>query len=514
MGVGAHYAVCAYIFYMIVWLYTFSKEKNSTVRPPAGTTSASYSCVLKDKSGTMAPVIKLDIGLTNSPSSYNYAYIPDFKKYYFISEWSFEDRLWVAYLEEDTLATWRDYIGSQMFYVLRAANGNDGNITDDFYPTYPNPIVHISQGNSRPWLPDLNAGNYVVGIINNSGNAMGAVGYYVFSNIEFRTFCSRLMSNTNWLDVPKEISNGGIDDGLLKTLFNPFQYVVSCKWFPCEIDVGAQLSNLPYGWWTLENVSCHVLANQLYVKSILFTLDKHPQAASRGNYLNCEPFTKITLSMEPFGEIAIDSSLVRDETKLLTLTSVDPISGVATLEICTNSNADNYPQNILYRQHANFGVDIQIAQIAVDRLAQAETVVSGAADIARDTFHTAATATNVSNLLNPIAGGLNTAASGAQTISTAAHAIADGIRSSIPQVQKSGANGSIAAYANIPILIQKFYRLISENNKDNGRPYCIQTTPATLHGYMVIQNADVKLPATINEISAVKAYMESGFYYE
>ena len=30
---------------------------------------------------------------------------------------------------------------------------------------------------------------------------------------------------------------------------------------------------------------------------------------------------------------------------------------------------------------------------------------------------------------------------------------------------------------------------------------------------MVIQNADVKLPATINEISAVKAYMESGFYY-
>ena len=83
MEVGAHYAVCAYIFYMIVWLYTFSKEKNSTVRPSAGTTSASYSCVLKDKCGTMAPVIKLDIGLTNSPSSYNYAYIPNFKKYYF-----------------------------------------------------------------------------------------------------------------------------------------------------------------------------------------------------------------------------------------------------------------------------------------------------------------------------------------------------------------------------------------------------------------------------------------------
>ena len=499
---------------MIVSLYTFSKEKNSTVRPSGDGTR--FSCILKDSSGTMAPVIKLDIGLDNSPSGYNYAYIPDFNKYYYVSEWIFEDRLWVAYLEEDTLATWRDYIGNQMFYVLRAANGSDGNITDDLYPTYPTPTVHISRGDSRPWLPVLETGNYVVGIINNSSNAMGAVGYYVFTNTQFRTFCAKLMQNTGWLNVPTEVAQGGIDDGLLKTLFNPFQYVVSCKWYPFKIDnryLGSQLSSLPYGWWTLENVTCHILGDNLCVEEIDFPLEKHPQSVLRGNYLNCEPFTKITLSMEPFGEIVIDSALVRDETKLLTLTSVDMISGTASLEICRASDAVNYPKNVLYRQHANFGVDIQIAQIAVDRLTQAETVISGAADVARDTFHTAANATNISNLLNPIAGGLNTAASGAQTVSTATHAIADGIRSSIPQVQKAGANGSIAAYADIPVLIQKFYRLVDENKKDNGRPFCKNTTPATLHGYMVIQNADVKLPATINEISAVKAYMESGFYY-
>lgn len=496
---------------MIVSLYTFSKEKNSTVRPSGDGTR--FSCILKDSSGTMAPVIKLDIGLDNSPSGYNYAYIPDFNKYYYVSEWVFEDRLWVAYLEEDTLATWRDYIGNQTFYVLRAANASDGNITDDLYPTYPIPEVHVSLGDKRPWLPNLNNGNYVVGIINNSSNSMGAVGYYVFTNAEFRTFCAKLMENTNWLDIPKEVSQGGIDDGLLKTLFNPFQYVVSCKWYPCKIDKGPQLSSLPYGWWTLENVTCHLLANQMYTNTIYFPLEKHPQSALRGNYLNCEPFTKITLSIEPYGEIVIDSALVRDEAKILAVTVMDPISGVATLEVCRASGMDNYPKNVLYRQHANFGVDIQIAQISVDRLTQAETIISGAADVARDTFHTAATATNVSNLLNPIAGGLNTAASGAQTVSTATHAIADGVRSSIPQMQKSGANGSIAAYANVPILIQKFYKLVDENKKDNGRPFCKNTTPATLHGYMVVQNADVQLPATINEISAVKAYMESGFYY-
>ena len=92
------------------------------------------------------------------------------------------------------------------------------------------------------------------------------------------------MENTNWLDIPKEVSQGGIDDGLLKTLFNPFQYVVSCKWYPCKIDVGSQLSSLPYGWWTLENVTCHILGDNLYGEEIDFSLEKHPQSVLRGNY--------------------------------------------------------------------------------------------------------------------------------------------------------------------------------------------------------------------------------------
>lgn len=498
---------------MKVTIYPFSKANNSTARPSpiAGTT---YDCVLKKNCGIMAPRIELDLGLTFNPAGYNYAFIDAFARYYFISEWVFEGGLWAAYLEEDTLSTWRNYIGVEPFYIVRSANKYDNAIVDDMYPTIPEPYISVSEATERPWLPNLSSGYYVVGIINNSSSAMGAVGYYVFDNNEFRTLCSRLMSNTSWLDVPKEISQGGIDDGLLRTLFNPFQYVVSCKWFPFKPPTGDSLSNLPYGWWSINNISCSRLSSQgTYIKEVNFKKIDHPQASTRGAYLNNGPFSEMMLSFYPFGDIVLDPSWFIQDKQITTITTVDCIAGNAIMDIC-RPGAD-YPANIRKTVQADFGVNIQIAQIAVDRLQQAETVITGTAGVARDVLSTAAQVTNISNLLNPVAGELNAAASGAQTVSTATHAIADGIRSSVPQMQTSGMNGSLAAFGEIPILRQTFYDLGgSEDLPNTGRPYCRVDTPANVKGYMVCRNAHVTFPGTINELSAVKAYLESGFYYE
>lgn len=500
---------------MKVTFYQFSKANNSTARPTGAGTD--YNCVLKKNCGTMAPRIELDLGLSSSPSGYNYAYIESFARYYFISEWVFEDRLWVAYLEEDTLATWKNYIGNESFYILRSANKYDNAIIDDMYPTLPEPYVSVSQATERPWLPNLSGGYYVVGMINNSSSAMGAVGYYVFNNNEFRTFCSRLMSNTSWLDVPTQISQGGIDDGLLRTLFNPFQYVVSCKWFPFQPPTGTALSNLPYGWWNLNNVSCSRLASGgTYVKEVKFNKIDHPQTSTRGTYLNNGPFSEMMLSFYPFGDIVLDPSWFIHDSYVDTITTVDCIAGNAIMDIGRPAaQGMEYPANIRKTVQADFGVNIQIAQIAVDKLQQAETVITGAAGVTRDVLSTAAQATNISNLLNPVSGELSAAASGAQTVSTATHAIADGIRSSVPQMQTSGMNGTLAAFGEIPVLRQTFYDLVgSEDLANTGRPYCRVDTPANVNGYMVCRNAHVTFPGTVNELAAVTAYLESGFYYE
>ena len=62
-------------------LYSFSKRENSTKRPTSGATS--YSCTLIDDTSLMNPIFKLEIG--SNPIGKNYCYVPDFDRYYFIS---------------------------------------------------------------------------------------------------------------------------------------------------------------------------------------------------------------------------------------------------------------------------------------------------------------------------------------------------------------------------------------------------------------------------------------------
>lgn len=499
-----------------VQLYAFAKKLNSTARPTG--TATEYNCVLKSGCGIMSPVISLDMGVLAAPTVYNYCYIPSFLRYYFIKEWYFEDRLWHAYLEEDPLATWKTYIGNTNLYILRAAARHNGAIQDDLYPTYPEPVVEYEYAKSDPFTDNLNNGRYVVGIINSSG-AVGAVSYYVFTQAEFNTLKAKLMTkNPSWLDVSTDFMDGGIDEGLLRTLFNPFQYIVSCKWFPFEPPVqGDVITSLSYGWWEIDGISCHVLnAAVNYTHTLIFDTLQHPgnRVQTDNIYLNCEPFTRMELCVEPFGSIVIDSAHYSNFPVLRAYVTVDCVTGIGFLEVEKQISQGIQPGS-LRKVSGQFGVDIQLAQISVDKLTQAETVITGALDVQARTMETASRATNISNLLNPVGGALDTMASGAQTVSTGVHAIADGIRSSIPQMQTSGINGSIAAFAVKPFIRYTFYRQVTKDIQNDGLPLCEITTPATLAtGYMLVKDGHVAFNGTENEIAAVKAYLESGFYYE
>ncbi len=62
-------------------LYSFKKRENSTKRPSTGGTD--FSVVLLDETSLMTPTFKLSIG--SNPIGYNYAYVSDFNRYYFIN---------------------------------------------------------------------------------------------------------------------------------------------------------------------------------------------------------------------------------------------------------------------------------------------------------------------------------------------------------------------------------------------------------------------------------------------
>jgi hypothetical protein len=112
-----------------VTLYTLSKRENSTKQPSSGGTD--YSCVMIDDTSLMNPTFKLSIA--TNPIGKNYCYVPDFNRYYFITDISTHQNFWYISCTCDVLASFKTEIGSGSHYVLRAAAEYDEYISDSFY---------------------------------------------------------------------------------------------------------------------------------------------------------------------------------------------------------------------------------------------------------------------------------------------------------------------------------------------------------------------------------------------
>ena len=116
----------------------FTKKLNSTKQPTTVTTALTGE--LKRECSVEKPVIEFIF--EGNPSGYVYAYIPAFNRYYFITDWKYNITTWEAYMEEDYLASWKNYIGNTHAYVERAASDFDGNIIDNLYPTAINSDIY------------------------------------------------------------------------------------------------------------------------------------------------------------------------------------------------------------------------------------------------------------------------------------------------------------------------------------------------------------------------------------
>ena len=92
--------------------------------------------------------------------------------------------------------------------------------------------------------------------------------------------------------------------------------------------------------------------------------------------------------------------------------------------------------------------------------------------------------------------------------------IVSAIESLMPQITSSGTVGSKAAYTNAPMLIISRYSLPAEDITNHGRPLCSAVTINTLSGYIQCENVEIDIAATYNELTQIRSFLESGFFYE
>lgn len=466
-----------------VRLYSFSKKRNSTARPSGGTV---YQCVSNEHLDILSP--RLPLNITAEPSRFNYAFVPVFNRYYWITGWTYENGLWVASMSVDELASWKTQIGSQTVYVLRSAVESDGSIIDTTYPATTS--VNNASTGSRVWTftddEDLSSGrSYVVTVA-----GIGRLHYYYMTISQYVDFCTAIFSDSFLNDVTRDWEDFASQ---ATVLFNPIQYITSVKAFPFRLKAVEELGNpvnVKLGWWSVPNSEAHELSDLGFQVYHTFTIDipKHPQSATRGKYLNAAPFTKYDLSIPPWGFFNLDPSTMIDSSTITVRVHVDMFTGMGYLEVY--SRWYNNAPDVIYFGDAKVAVDISLSQVAID--------------------YSSATR-SLGGLISTGIGKLG------QVLSKkdgALGQIGDAMAQSQMKVQTIGAQGGYMAWAFGATLYAEFHEVTDEDIEHRGRPLCQEKRLDTLDGYILVSDPDISLPCTSTELDAIMEYLSTGFFME
>lgn len=446
---------------MQIILYSgFSKEANSTKQPSGGTP---VNCVLKENTSVVHPVFILQ------SANFTINYLSWGSRYYFVDDIvALTNDMLELHCTVDVLATYKDSIGSSSQYVIRSASQFDPYCIDMLYPAQNKAETAITQ------ITGLNivsgSGTYVVGVITNTGQG---VTYYSMTESTFASFMSFLFGGS-WLDAP--VTEVSVE--LQKELVNPFQYIASVQWYPF-VTIGGTSEYVKFGYWTSTVIAEKISSsNRVKTFSTSVTIPSHPQASTRGKFLNGSPYTRRLVHLYVWGSFPLDATYYVDRQTFAVNIKVDVFTGVGVLQV---TDPEGYT---IHKATAQCGVPLQISQVT-QNLVQTAMGVIGMVGSA-------------------VSGNLMGFASG----------IVNAIDSLAPQVQTEGAQGSNVGWVLAPYIVSTFYPLVEEDNTHNGRPLMQRKTISSLSGYIKVENPDVDIVGTVYEKDQIMAYMTGGFYYE
>lgn len=476
--------------------YSFTKRENSTKQPLSGATT--FSCTLLDNTSLMNPTFKLEI--SSNPIGYNYCYVADFNRYYFVKDISTFQNFWYISCEVDVLASFKTAIGTGSHYVLRSASDSDPYIVDNIYPAKAGTVAVKNSPSGTDPLAWTNGHSYVVGVIGYcdiGANMIGSITYYHMNEYTLRSFVYYLMREP--IEDWSEISTSEFDPAVQKALLNPIQYIVSCMALPISPPGSVQsgLDHLWFGYYDckINDISGAAIAalpaGSTHTEHFSIAIPKHPDAATRGKYLNGAPFMSYTLHFGPLGDIPIDPAYLIDADDIAGDILYDMIQGTAKLTVYQGLE----PDNVLFTATFQCGAELNLSQVLKNPLDRSTAITQGAWE----------TAAGFMTLNIP------------KTISSMYGTFDSATRSKMQQVTNGGGTtGSLLTFFDPDNLYleAKYYIQTEENNTELGRPLCKLKQINTLSGFICCSGADCQITGTADEAAKINDFMNNGFFYE
>lgn len=470
---------------MNVSFYTFSKRINSTAQPTGG---ASYSCTLKSPSSVTRPSISLVWPGSGNPSAYNYAYIPYYGRYYWVSNWTYGDRQWTADMTVDVLASYKTQIGAASKYVLRSASDKNTNVIDSMWPAKAGYVMNeTSAGSSLGWANYGNdsdgKGCFVVTVVGagNGGATNSGVSQYMMTGSSVQILLENMLNTIDgaWTSL----TANDIFEAVKNILLMPFrfttdlsQYVRNIMWFPFKFPAGAT-SNVYLGLYQCQTLQPEV-GSPVYADQGSISLSGIPPAGY-DPWEFMAPFASFSFELEPFGVIPLDSSDIIGASLLKYAVKVDSMSGLGLLQLYADDR-------IITTRTAQIGVAVPFGGTSPN-YAGAITAAASLAGAFSDSDM-----------------------SGERMIAS----IGSAVMAASPSGFVGGTSGGGAALIGVPTLHKRVMAHVDTDPVEAGYPLCLVKTINTLSGFVKCRDGDIDAPATSDELAQIESYLTGGFFYE
>lgn len=505
-----------------VRLYNFSKKRNSTATPARGATYSQYNCTNKGVLDILNPVIVLKF--TNDAEAdtsnfihKNYAYIPSFGRYYYVTGWSNTGPLWEAQLEVDPLASFKAEIGNATLYVYRSSATFDTSLADSLYPAttqlerYDTTLDKIwTIGGANAAGAEAGSGTYVLGILSNGWSGLPGVQYYGFSAANLSTFMDYIFSDAYFNHILSDF--GATEYPEAKVAINPLQYVTSARFFPLGYSTtGAGRYVLHGGGSTFVAIGSQAITDSSVWAAAFFDIPGtqqhfritrqtwslvpvsgwvHSQSITRGDWLNKAPYSRVELFFPPYGIIELNPADIIGASSVAIHLDIDVWTGTATLTVeVTRGNITR----VVSRLSTQVGLDIPLSNIYYNGIKE-----QGMWNAAWK-FTTSAIGGNAAGIRESFVDAYKTV-----------------VDSDVPHLCTFGSqNGSVAPMGGTPKIMFTHRLMASDDNPGRGRPYCALRQLSAIPGYIRADADELSIAGAMGpEVTAIREAVASGFYYE
>lgn len=453
---------------LICNFYYLHKRENSTKKPAEGSQLASYSINLKDNTSFLNPTIEVYLPNYGTPFGWNYAFISQFAKYYYIKDYRWSTSgFWEIDLSLDALASHVAAIRASRYFIKYAEIAFNKWIVDTRVQQLTSCTTHITSGNNRIFdLDDMTDRNIIFFISEDVNlSSGGALQAFLIGQSELKSVCQSLYSagTSVWEDLQAQA--GSASACIAKCIRVPYPV-------PSAGDISIKLGNYDTG------VSGKPVLGRLLTPTCSITIPWQTNDYRRA-------YHKFTLILPFVGAVSIEASDIINDSQLDISLAIDILTGDVTYYVCHNNDA----VAPIASYKCNCAQNLPISSYQSNTIGAVTSLASAGAALATGEVAGAV-------------GGLTNAAANF-CLSKSASVI--------------GSQSGSAEIMSNPTLITQYYpTCVPPTSISNtmGLPYFAENTLEEFSGFVQTENAHIAGGMLSDERSIIEHYLNTGIYLE